>query len=84
VRDGNGRAIAGGQQTVNLASISGRVTDQTGAVVAEAQVTARQRQANEPSTTTTDQEERFGSRTFVSVSTKSRCDSPGFGPSYAG
>ena len=47
------------QQTVDLASISGRVTDQTGAVVADAQVTARQTQTNETTTATTDQEGRF-------------------------
>ena len=56
---GTAAPSAGGQQTVNLASISGRVADQTGAVVAEAQVTARQTQTNEPTTTTTDQEGRF-------------------------
>ena len=56
---GTAAPSARGQQTVNLASISGRVTDQTGAVVADAQVTARQTQTNETTTTTTDQEGRF-------------------------
>ncbi len=48
-----------GQQAVALASVSGRVTDQSGAVVTEAQVTARQTQTNITTTTTTDHEGRF-------------------------
>ena len=47
------------QQSVDLASISGRVTDQSGAVVPDAQVTARQTQTNLTTTTTTDQDGRF-------------------------
>ena len=47
------------QQAVDLASVSGRVTDPSGAVVPEAQVTARQTQTNVATTTTTDQEGRF-------------------------
>jgi outer membrane autotransporter protein len=47
------------QQSVDLASVSGRVTDQSGAVVTDAQVTARQTQTNLTTTTTTDQEGRF-------------------------
>jgi carboxypeptidase family protein len=52
-----GTALA--QQTVNYASASGRVTDPTEALVAGAQVTARQTDTNLTSTTTTDQEGRF-------------------------
>ena len=47
------------QQSVDLASISGRVTDPSGAVVRGAQVTARQTETNLTTTTTTDQEGRF-------------------------
>jgi hypothetical protein len=48
-----------GQQSVDLASVSGRVTDPSGAVVTDAQVTVRQEQTNVTTTTTTDQEGRF-------------------------
>src|SRR5258708_638814 len=51
--------IALAQQTMNYASASGRVTDQTDAVVSGAQVTARQTETNLASTTATDQEGRF-------------------------
>lgn len=47
------------QQSVDLASISGRVTDPSGAVVAGAQVIARQTQTNVTSTVATDREGRF-------------------------
>ncbi len=47
------------QQSVDYASISGRVTDQSGAVVAGAQVTARHTQTNVTSTAITGQEGRF-------------------------
>jgi hypothetical protein len=48
-----------GQQTVNFASISGRVTDQTGAAVARAQVIAQQTETNIAATQFTDSEGRF-------------------------
>jgi Carboxypeptidase regulatory-like domain/TonB dependent receptor-like, beta-barrel len=51
--------LALGQQSVDLASISGRVTDQSGAVLTDAQVTARQEQTNVTTATTTDREGRF-------------------------
>ena len=47
------------QQSVDVGSVSGRVTDQSGAVVTDAQVTARQTQTNLTTTTTTDQDGRF-------------------------
>jgi hypothetical protein len=47
------------QQSVDVGSVSGRVTDQSGAIVTEAQVTARQTQTNLTTTTTTDQDGRF-------------------------
>ena len=47
------------QQSVDLASVSGRVTDPSGAVVPGAQVTARQTQTNVTSGTVTDREGRF-------------------------
>jgi hypothetical protein len=47
------------QETVNQASVSGRVIDQLGAVVPGAQVTARQTQTNLTAETTTDSVGRF-------------------------
>jgi Tol biopolymer transport system component len=47
------------QQSVDVGSVSGRVTDQSGAVVTDAQVTARQTQTNLTTTATTDQDGRF-------------------------
>ncbi len=47
------------QESVNSASISGRLTDQTGAAVDGAQVTVRQTDTNLTSTVKTDQEGRF-------------------------
>src|SRR5262245_55267933 len=47
------------QQTINYASVSGRVTDPTDAVVSGAQITVRQTETNFSSTTSTDQEGRF-------------------------
>ena len=51
------RAIA--QETINAASVSGRVTDPQGGVVPGAQVTARQTETNVAAETTTDQDGRF-------------------------
>src|SRR5438445_9598107 len=47
------------QETINYASVRGRITDPTGAVVSGAPVSARQMDTNLTSTTTTDQEGRF-------------------------
>src|SRR5687768_2618742 len=47
------------QETINNASVSGRVTDQTGAVIAGVPVAARQTETNQTSTTTTNAEGRF-------------------------
>ena len=47
------------QETVNLASVSGRVTDPQGAVVPGATVTARETETNVALTTTTDRDGRF-------------------------
>lgn len=47
------------QETINYASLSGRVTDPSGAVVAGAQVTARQTETNVTATAATDGEGRF-------------------------
>jgi hypothetical protein len=47
------------QENVNSASVSGRVTDPSGAVFAGAQVTARQTETNLTKTATTDDEGRF-------------------------
>ena len=47
------------QETINNGSISGRVTDATGAVVENAQVTARQMETNLTGSTMTDHEGRF-------------------------
>src|SRR5438552_3382079 len=50
---------AAAQETVNYASVSGRVTDATGAVIQGAQVTARQSDTNLTSGVKTDREGRF-------------------------
>jgi len=50
---------ASAQETVNYASVSGRVTDPSGAVVPGAQVTARQTDTNVTAETVTDSEGRF-------------------------
>ena len=47
------------QESVNYASIGGRVTDASGAVVEGAQVKARQKETNLISTADTDREGRF-------------------------
>jgi hypothetical protein len=50
---------AAAQETVNQASVSGRVTDSQGGVVPGATVTARQTETNLTAETTTDQQGRF-------------------------
>ena len=52
-------SIASAQESVNYASISGRVTDPSGAVVEGAQVTARQVETNLTSSANADREGRF-------------------------
>src|SRR5262245_49024654 len=47
------------QETVNSASVSGRVTDPSGAVVENARITARQTAPNISSATISDREGRF-------------------------
>ena len=54
-----GPPIAFAQETINNASVSGRVTDLSGAVVQGAQVTARQTDTNLTNTATTDSDGRF-------------------------
>jgi hypothetical protein len=51
--------LASAQETVHMASVSGRVTDPSGAVIAGAQVTARQTETNLTATIQTDGEGRF-------------------------
>ena len=51
--------IARAQETINYASVSGRVTDSQGGVVRGAQVSARQTATNVTSKTATDSEGRF-------------------------
>ena len=53
------RTSSRAQETINYASVSGRVTDPQGAVVPGAQVTARQTETNVTAETVTDQEGRF-------------------------
>lgn len=52
-------AIASAQENINHASVSGRVTDPSGALVEGAQVSARQTDTNFTSSTKTDREGRF-------------------------
>ena len=56
-------ARAAAQETVNYASVSGRVTDPSGAVVPGAQVTARQTDTNLTGEATTDGEGASAFRT---------------------
>jgi hypothetical protein len=51
--------LASAQETVHMASVSGRVTDRSGAVIAGAQITARQTETNLTATTETDGGGRF-------------------------
>jgi hypothetical protein len=51
--------IAYAQESIHYASVSGRVTDSSGGVVAGAQVSARQVETNQSSSLSTDQEGRF-------------------------
>jgi Carboxypeptidase regulatory-like domain/TonB dependent receptor len=51
--------LASAQETVHMASVSGRVTDPSGAVIAGAQITARQTETNLTATTETDGGGRF-------------------------
>jgi hypothetical protein len=53
------RPIAASQQSVDYASVSGRVMDPQGAVIPGAQVTARQTQTNVSTETVTDEAGRF-------------------------
>src|SRR5262249_43549421 len=50
---------AAAQESINYASIGGRVVDQSGAVVPGAAVTARQTQTNITAAASTDQDGRF-------------------------
>ncbi|HEY1802235.1 MAG TPA: TonB-dependent receptor [Terriglobales bacterium] len=52
-------AVLIAQETVNNASLSGRITDSSGAVIAQASVTARQTATNISNSTTTDRDGRF-------------------------
>ena len=52
-------ATAAAQETVNFASVSGRVTDPQGAVIPGASVTARHTETNVTATATSDEEGRF-------------------------
>src|SRR6185503_1536123 len=51
--------VAVAQESINYASVSGRVTDPTGAVVMGAKVTSRHIDTNLTNTTSTDREGRF-------------------------
>jgi len=54
-----GATTAAAQETINNASVSGRVTDASGAVIQGAQVKARQPETNQISTAITDRDGRF-------------------------
>ena len=68
------------QQTISYASISGRVTDPTEAVVPGAQVTVRQVETNLSNTTTADQEGRFRFPYLKSGRYEISASAPGFSP----
>jgi hypothetical protein len=54
-----GARMVSGQESINHASVSGRVADPSGAVVENARVTARQTDTNQTSNAATDREGRF-------------------------
>src|SRR5215471_3706481 len=72
-------AIAPTQQTINYASLSGRVTDPSDAIIAGAQVTARQTDTNLTSTTSTDPEGRFRFPYLKPGAYEINVRAPGFG-----
>ena len=66
------------QETINYASVSGRVTDPQGAVVPGAQVTRAQTETNLTREAVTDQEGRFRFPYLRVGPTRSSCGLPGF------
>ena len=66
-----GAAPAAAQQSVDYASVSGRVIDPSGAVVRDAQVTARHTDTNVAGHAATDEEGRFRFRISESGCTRS-------------
>src|SRR6187455_2170609 len=70
--------VALGQQTINYASVGGRVTDATEAVVSGARVTARETETNLATTTSTDQEGRFRFPYLKPSQYEIRVTAPGF------
>src|SRR5947207_15857404 len=70
--------IVSAQETINFASVSGRVTDGTGAVVQGAKVTARQTDTNQTTTLATDREGRFRFPYLRVGSYEIRVQQPGF------
>jgi len=67
------------QQTINYASLSGRVTDPTDAVVSGAQIVARHTDTNQTATATTDQEGRFRLPYLKPGTYEIAIHAPGFG-----
>src|SRR2546423_6069908 len=56
---GFAQGIASAQESVNYASVSGRVSDQTGAIIKGADITAHQTETNLSSNSKSDGEGRF-------------------------
>ena len=66
------------QETINYSSVSGRVTDPSGAIVAGAKVTARQLDTNLTAATVTDAEGRFRFPYLRAGACEIKVESPGF------
>lgn len=71
--------VASAQETINSASVSGRVTDPSGSVIPGAQVIARQTETNLTSSTTTDTYGRFRFATLRLGPYQIKVQQPGFG-----
>ncbi|HUQ92192.1 MAG TPA: TonB-dependent receptor [Bryobacteraceae bacterium] len=71
-------ALLTAQETINLASVSGRVTDPSGAVVEGARVAARQSETNLNYTTRSDREGRFRFAYLKVGNYEIRIQQPGF------
>jgi len=72
-------SIASAQETINYGSISGRVTDPTGAVIVGSAVTAHQNETNRTTAVVTDKEGRFRFPYLSVGQYEIKVEHPGFG-----
>ena len=78
--------VASAQETINYASVGGRLTDPSGAVVEGAAVTARQTDTNQKNIAKTDREGRFRFPHLKGRSVRDLCQAARFraGETFAG